>query len=74
MNVAGRIGLVLLGLLLGCALGGGVGILGGLTYTGLADTSDFEGYSGFVVAFWMLGGILLGMIIGVIAASRWSRR
>jgi hypothetical protein len=73
MTVAGTIGLALLGLLLGVVAGGGLGLLGGLAYTELADISGFEGYSGFVVAYWILGGIVLGLIAGLIAGLRWSR-
>ena len=54
MSVAGRAALALLGLVLGGVAGGVVGLLGGLAYTELAGTSSFEGYSGFVVAFWIL--------------------
>lgn len=66
MAIARKIGYVLLGLL----LGGGLGLLGGLAYTELAATSGFEGYSGFVVVYWMLGGIILGFAAGIIAAFR----
>ena len=72
---AGRlIGFALLGTILGGVVGGGVGLLGGLGYTSLAETSGFEGYSGFVVAFWLLGGILFGLFAGLILGIRFSRR
>jgi hypothetical protein len=58
----------------GGILGGILGLLGGLGYTELAGTSGFEGYSGFVVVFWMLGGILIGIIIGPILVLRRVRR
>ncbi len=74
MSIAGRIGLVLLGSLLGVAIGAGGGLLGGLGYTELARTSGFEGYSGFVVAFWILGGIVLGLIVGIVMSLRLTRR
>ena len=50
--------------------GGLLGFLGGLAYTELADTSGFEGYSGFVVIYWLLAGIVLGLAAGVIIAVR----
>jgi hypothetical protein len=74
MSIAGRIGLVLLGSLLGVAIGAGAGLLGGLGYTELARTSGFEGHSGFVVAFWILGGIVIGLILGIVMALRLARR
>ena len=48
MSAGRRIGFALLGLVLGAATGG---LLGGFAFTGLAETSGFEGYSGFVVAY-----------------------
>lgn len=74
MSVAARIGLALLGLVLGGAAGGGLGLVGGLLYTELAGTSGFEGYAGYVVVVWMLGGILVGLVAGLIVAVRWSGR
>ena len=74
MGGAARAGLALLGLVLGCGAGGGIGLLGGLLYTELAGTGSFEGYSGFVVAYWILGGLVIGMIAGLVAALKWSRR
>ena len=74
MAMGHRIGLAFAGMLLGAAVGAGAGLLGGLGYTELASTSGFEGYSGFVIAFWMLGGIAAGMTLGLIAAYRISRR
>ena len=74
MAMAHRVGLAFAGMLLGAAAGAGAGLLGGLGYTALADTSGFEGYAGFVVGFWMLGGIAAGVILGLIAAYRISRR
>jgi hypothetical protein len=56
--------MAVIGLLMGGLAGGIVGILGGLGYTNLASTTSFEGYSGFVIVFWMLGGIVLGMVVG----------
>ena len=68
---AGRtIGAIVLGIILGGALGLGLGLLGGLGWTTLAETSGFEGYSGFVVAFWMLGGIVVGALAGPFIALK----
>ena len=64
MSIVRKIGIVLLGLL----LGGCIGLLGGLAYTQLVGTSAFEGYSGFVVIYWILGGIVLGLAAGVTIA------
>lgn len=50
--------------------GGLLGLLGGLGWTKLAATSGFEGYSGFVVVYWLAGGILLGLAAGIYAAVR----
>jgi hypothetical protein len=74
MAIGRSIGFAVLGLLLGGMLGGGAGLLGGLGYTQMAETSGFEGYSGYVVAMWMLAGILIGMIAGIAAGLQRSRR
>ena len=74
MSTGRTIGFALLGLVLGGVVGSSLGLLGGLAYTELVSTSGFEGYSGFVVAYWMLGGIALGLIAGLIAGLRWSYR
>ena len=74
MSTGRTIGFALLGLVLGGVVGCGLGLLGGLAYTEFVGTSGFEGYSGFVVAYWMLGGIVLGLIAGLIAGLRWSYR
>jgi hypothetical protein len=58
----------------GSARGAGVGLLGGLAYTQLAAVSGFEGQSGYVVAVWMLGGLLLGAVIGIFAGTTMARR
>lgn len=49
-------------------------MLAGLAYIEIAGTSGFEGYSGFVVAFWMLGGIAVGMILGLVLAYKIARK
>jgi hypothetical protein len=50
--------------------GGALGFLGGLAWTELAATSGFEGYSGFVVVYWLFAGLVLGLAAGLIAAFR----
>lgn len=62
--MARKLALILIGVLLGASVGAGVGLGAGLAYTTLAETSGFEGESGFVVAYWMLAGIILGVIAG----------
>ena len=73
MSLARRLGFAALGITLGALAGGVLGLLGGLAYTEIAATSGFEGYSGFVVAFWMLGGVVIGMIVGLVVAYRWAK-
>ena len=73
MSLARRLGFAALGITLGAFAGGVLGLLGGLAYTEIAATSGFEGYSGFVVAFWILGGIVLGMIAGLAVAYRLAK-
>jgi hypothetical protein len=51
MSARRIMGLTLLGLLVGAAVGCGLGFLGGLAYIELAKVSGFEGESGFVVAY-----------------------
>ncbi len=74
MSAGRTIGLAFLGLLVGGIAGGGVGLLGGLAYTKLAAISGFEGESGFVVAGWMIVGILAGVIGGLILGVKRARR
>lgn len=74
MAIGRSIGFAVLGLLVGGVLGGGGGLLGGLGYTQLAETSGFEGYSGYVVAVWMLGGIVVGMVAGLVFGLSRARR
>ena len=73
MSIARRLGFALLGITLGSSGGGIAGLLGGLAYTEIVGTSGFEGYSGFVVAFWILGGVVIGMIGGLVVAYRFAR-
>jgi hypothetical protein len=74
MSTGRTIAFALVGLLLGGVAGGGMGLLGGLAYTELAATSGFEGYSGFVVAGWMLAGIVIGLIAGLVVGIKRSKR
>ena len=67
MSALRTTGLALLGAVVGAVAGGGLGLGGGLAYTELASVSGFEGYSGFVVAYWMLAGIILGLLAGLIS-------
>ena len=73
MSIARRLAYAVLGITLGSAGGGVAGLLAGLAYTEIAGTSGFEGYSGFVVAFWILGGVVTGTIAGLIAAYRFAK-
>ena len=72
---AGRtIGIALIGLIVGSIAGGLAGLLCGLVYTQLATISEFEGYSGFVVAYWILAGIMVGIVAGLIFGVRRAHR
>ena len=73
MCAARTVTLIVLGIILGGAAGAGLGIAAGLGYTTLAHTSNFEGQSGYVVAFWMLFGIILGALAGPFLALRLLR-
>lgn len=73
MSLARRLAFAVLGLALGASGGGVIGLLAGLAYAEIAGTSGFEGYSGFVVAFWIMGGITVGMIAGLVVAYRLAR-
>lgn len=68
--MARRLAFAVLGITLGSSGGGIAGLLAGLAYVEIAATSGFEGYSGFVVAFWILGGVLIGMIAGLVVAYK----
>ncbi|MCO5071864.1 MAG: hypothetical protein M9944_11735 [Rhizobiaceae bacterium] len=74
MTAIGRLGVALLGMILGAGAGAGVGLAGGLIYTEVAQTSGFEGYSGYVVVFWMACGLLIGLFAGPFFALKWARR
>lgn len=73
MSVARNLGFGLLGAVAGAAIGGGAGILGGLGYTYLAKDTDVAHYSSQVVALWMLGGIVVGVLLGAALCARWGR-
>ncbi len=68
------IGFGILGLVIGAVLGGAAGLGGGLAYTELAGTSGFEGYSGYVVGFWLIGGVFFGMLAGLVVGGRLALR
>jgi hypothetical protein len=74
MSAARTFGFALLGAVIGVTTGAGLGLLGGLGYTELASVSGFEGYSGFVVGYWMLAGLVLGLVAGIFAGVKLSRR
>jgi len=74
MTLMRRLGLAALGIALGSSGGGVAGLLAGLAYIEIAGTSGFEGYSGFVVAFWILGGVTIGMIFGLVVAYKLARK
>jgi hypothetical protein len=67
------IGFGILGAIAGAAIGGGAGLGGGLAYTELAGTSGFEGYSGYVVGYWLIAGGFIGFIAGAVAGARLGR-
>jgi hypothetical protein len=74
MTVARSFGFGLLGAVIGATTGAGAGLLGGIGYTSFGEVSTFEGYSGFVVGYWMLGGLVLGLIAGVPIGVSLSKR
>lgn len=74
MSTARTFGFALLGAVIGAATGAGLGLLGGLGYTELANVSGFEGYSGFMVGYWILAGLVVGLFTGILAGVRLSRR
>lgn len=74
MSAGRTFGFGILGFVIGGATGAGLGLLGGLAYTSLALVSGFEGHSGYVVAFWMLAGLLLGGVVGPFVGVSLSRK
>jgi hypothetical protein len=68
-----RLAFAFLGLTLGASAGGIAGLFAGLAYIEIAATSGFEGYAGFVVAFWMMGGVVFGMIAGLVVAYKFTK-
>ena len=70
MAAGRKAAMALLGALGGAVIGGLAGLGGGLAWSELASVSGDEGYSGFVVAYWILAGIVLGLIAGAIFGAR----
>ena len=68
--MARRLIVAVLGLALGAFLGGPTGLLAGLAYTWLAQTSEFEGFAGYVVLYWGLAGLGAGAMLGLILGWR----
>jgi hypothetical protein len=59
------VGLELVGFFLGAVAGGVIGVIAGLIWTKVFQTSDFEGYSGMLVFLtFMPIGILAGGALG----------
>lgn len=67
-SVVASIGLVLLGIVLGGAIGLAVGLGGGQLYASATNISCFEGGCGYFVLFMGLAGIVVGAIAGGIFA------
>ncbi|HTV70289.1 MAG TPA: hypothetical protein VMF90_17315 [Rhizobiaceae bacterium] len=63
-----------LGLIVGGALGFGVGLGAGILIVEVTDMSCFEGACGFFAFFLGLGGVLVGAVAGLIFALRRARR
>jgi hypothetical protein len=71
---AGRsVGFALIGAIAGAVLGGGAGVFVGLAFNSIADTSDFEGFSGYVVALCMVCGVISGFLAGILTGLRMAR-
>lgn len=68
LSVVASIGLVLLGIVLGGALGLAVGLGGGQLYASATDMSCFEGGCGYFVVFMGLAGIVVGTMSGGVFA------
>ncbi|MGF7008344.1 hypothetical protein [Aminobacter sp. BE322] len=64
LSIAAAIGLVLLGIVVGGALGLGLGIGGGQIYASATDMSCFEGGCGYFVIFMGLAGTIVGALAG----------
>jgi hypothetical protein len=58
---------IVVGVLVGGFGGGVIGSLTGMVYVALAQVSSFEGESGFVVAAFMLLGVVIGIVAGGLA-------
>jgi hypothetical protein len=74
MSAGRTFGFGLLGFVVGGTTGAGLGLLGGLGYTQLADVVGFEGEAGYAVVLWALGGLVLGLVFGVVAGVKLARR
>ena len=74
MALGRTIGFVALFMVIGLVAGAFLGLIGGLGYTTIAQTSGFEGKSGFVVAFWLLAGAILGLVAGIFGGLRLAGR
>jgi hypothetical protein len=70
MSLGRKIGFGVLGLFIGLVAGAAIGLGCGLAWITLAETSSFEGYSGFVVGFWILGGAAVGALAGMLLLLR----
>lgn len=70
MESDGRLGLMLLGLVLGLLVGGTVGTFLGGTWITLSDRSCSEGVCGVAVAGWMGAGLLAGPVVGGVMGWR----
>jgi hypothetical protein len=73
MSAGRTIALALVWAIPGAVAGGVAGLLLGLGYITVAQTSSFEGYSGFVVGGWILFGILAGLVAGAVFGARRGR-
>ena len=62
-----------IGVLLGGLGGGVVGSLIGMVYVAFAQVSSFEGESGFVVAAFMLLGVIIGIVASGLAGFLYRR-
>lgn len=69
--VSGSKGLrALTGLAGGAIAGGLAGLVIGLAYVEFAHVSDFEGLSGYAVAFWIMAGVIAGAFTGLAIGMR----
>jgi hypothetical protein len=65
----------LVGLFLGAIVGGIAGVVCGLIWTDVFQTTSFEGYSGMLVFYsFMPIGIILGALVGAIGLGALAAR